>query len=914
MPLVIERHAYVVSQVLAYKWIGALYPPITTSGKRVKSGPEQWPSNAVAVGMNGPSAATSRGSRSVVLLLRTLFVTGAAMQRLIRGAFCTAAITAVGLFDAGAGIFNGPPRAYSEAITSPAERGGEVLRVLHVEERAGEKRTGDLVRAPIFFAPGECPSLETLSLVPVDAPNTSPLVFQADDIRRGPDGGISAVHLWFALDLQAGERRRFHLVKGGQPPSTPVTSLDVRSEKGITIRTQQGSVVFGERGELKSVVAAGSTWKLGEAGGSPRVTINVPAAKDSHAREWVFDRNTSSPELEWGSGPLFAKVRTKFRADDGTTLEQVFRIPAHGREIVLSSAVFAPSSAAVVRENQLLTMPADGSADALKVAQVPAGVRSALRAEHAYTVTALLREKANDALLAVPLVIGGPNGRWTISKEGAITLHGQKNLRRGNEGEKGSLYGYWTEVRLVPVASGSTPEILWQTYRRHVQPLTAVVEEPAASVDQLHAALREIVREMKPIGWRQEAGRAVVLGDEARAMKIMAQGPEQREADVAALLRGAENARAKITNSGERKIKEHEKGRAYGRLDPYHITYTQSAAAALAVLREAPPQVSAVNLAMARGVREVGGRVDGLGNPYIDCFSRTLNMQMGPVLLGVTAGKAANDAELVAFYRDLAKSPPVLGIFGRGQRPYTGAPAKSSDQTDYLYQAICDFWLRATELLANENLDLHPLAYSRFTDCIDVLADQYHGIAAQHKDELPGLARANFFRGQAHTHRWLGWSAAPYIRLLENPDDRGLIGLTEAIRHTRSLKGRWKNWPDLTFYVLADLLVREALGRYQAPELLPPPGGLSVKRKDESPGVQLTWESREGAASHRVYRADTEGGPYVWLNSPHSAPAGEQVASTSFVDPAGKPNHLYVVTSVDPAGREGKWPESAASE
>jgi hypothetical protein len=341
-------------------------------------------------------------------------------------------------------------------------------------------------------------------------------------------------------------------------------------------------------------------------------------------------------------------------------------------------------------------------------------------------------------------------------------------------------------------------------------------------------------------------------------------------------------------------------------LDPYDITYNQSAAAALAVLDDVPAAVTAVNYAMAKAVRDEGGRVDPAGFPYIDCFSRTLNMQLGPVLFGLTAGKARNDTALVRFYRDLATSPPVQAVFGRGQRPYTGAPATKVDQTDFLYQAICDFWLRSSELLASENLSLHPLAYSRYNDCIDVMADIYHGVAARDKPGAVGQARANFYRGQAHTHRWLGWACAPYLRLLENPTEKATVGLTEAIHHSEAMKGRWKNWPDLTYYILADLLVREGLERHALPERPGMPRGLRVE--DVGDGRRLEWAPVNNAAEYRVYRAERSGGPYQWINSIYAESASQPTAQHEFMDHMAGKNFSYVITAVDTEGRESSWP------
>jgi hypothetical protein len=168
--------------------------------------------------------------------------------------------------------------------------------------------------------------------------------------------------------------------------------------------------------------------------------------------------------------------------------------------------------------------------------------------------------------------------------------------------------------------------------------------------------------------------------------------------------------------------------------------------------------------------------------------------------------------------------------------------------------------------------------------------------------------RANFFRGQAHTHRWLGWSCSPYIRLLEDSTEQSRIGLTEAVRYTRAQKGRWKNWPDLTFYVLADLLVREGLGRYVAPALPDCPSEVSVTRGS---GAEISWAVVPNAKEYRIYRANAAGGPYTWLNSPYTTTPKVSLATTHFVDPKTGDYAEYVVTAVDAAGRESRWPENA---
>ena len=274
-------------------------------------------------------------------------------------------------------------------------------------------------------------------------------------------------------------------------------------------------------------------------------------------------------------------------------------------------------------------------------------------------------------------------------------------------------------------------------------------------------------------------------------------------------------------------------------------------------------------------------------------------MQMGAVLFGLVSG--TDDPGTAAYYRDLMGSSSIRGVYGRALRPYSEKIGNTPDYSDYLYQAICDFWIRSDELLAGENLGLHPLAYSRYTDCIDVLADQFHGFDTRDADGSAGPARANFWRGQPHTHRWLGWSCSPFIRILERPGDTA--GATEIVQYCRMLHGRWKNWPDLTYYVLAAMLRKDGLGRYHAPDLLPRPAGVTVDGAGE--GMAVSWQQVPGAAGYRVYRGSVEGGPLRCINSPYASKP-RAVTDTRLNDPAGRPADHYLVTAVDSSGREGR--------
>src|SRR5690606_31037734 len=147
------------------------------------------------------------------------------------------------------------------------------------------------------------------------------------------------------------------------------------------------------------------------------------------------------------------------------------------------------------------------------------------------------------------------------------------------------------------------------------------------------------------------------LGDGGARQRTLQRAPRAGEDNPESWVRGAQAAEARITEQGRRAVKEHEKGRAAGGLDPYHITYTQSAVVGLAALDLVPEPTRAVGLAIARGSRVFSGRVDEAGSPYIDCFFRASNMQMGPMLFGLTEGKRAGDEALVRFARDLATAP-----------------------------------------------------------------------------------------------------------------------------------------------------------------------------------------------------------------------------------------------------------------
>src|SRR5690606_2090076 len=145
--------------------------------------------------------------------------------------------------------------------------------------------------------------------------------------------------------------------------------------------------------------------------------------------------------------------------------------------------------------------------------------------------------------------------------------------------------------------------------------------------------------------------------------------------------------------------------------------------------------------------------------------------------------------------------------YGHGQRTYESLPGNTGD-SDMLYAANSDFWLRIIELTCEEDLWIHPSVYGRYFACVDVNADQMQRSPDVPGKRPPGWHRANFFRGQCHDHRWESWATAPFLGMLENGSDSG-FGVSEACYYARHERGHWINWPEITTFALADLALRQ---------------------------------------------------------------------------------------------------------
>jgi len=813
-----------------------------------------------------------------------------------------------------AAVFQGPPAACEPRLRDGVPAPGGPLRILTVEERVGAARRGELVRVPLFFHEGECADPDAVALYEAgDARRQRPIPCQADDVRRDPAGRVSRMHLYFAVDLDPWQRRQYHLA-AGRNPGAALAPMPVRADAdGVTLAGEDLRVTFLASGPRAGAVAAVETplgrVAVAEGGLGPRVTLVRQAADAKVVRTTsVSYEDPSTLEvrgLRWGAGPLLAKLVVRVGPKGlPDAAEFTYRVPRRGSEFVQTERLMPedPADAQVVgaRENVLLAgglVLGDAAADQ-QVVRVPAGLRRLTRAVHGHTLAALVNARAGLSLMPVPYVQTGMTD-VEAGADGRVALVGTGLFQRTPAGSSASLRAFWGEVRFL-FTKAVTEEDLWQVARAGFQPLTAIVDEPGVTAADFHAAATDLGREFLKIpywgrGWAQNAALAWLARDTEGVARALEKGPKPGE-DTAAFWLPApprdDAAQAK-------------KPAGTPRLDPYMITYGLSGFVPLAAWVRPADRLDAIALTVARAQRQVNGRTDEFGLPYVQCFASALNMQVGSALCGLYAGRKAGDLDLAQFYRDAVRTPAVLGVYGHGQRPYTGC-AKGPQPSDLLYEALSDHWLRTIELVCQEDLGLHPSVFGRYFDCVDVTADLAHRTLGEAGDRAPSWHRANFFRGQCHDHRWESWDAAPYVGLLAHAPDAGRVGLTEACYFVRHRVGRRVNWSELLPLLLADLNLSHGLGAYR-PERGPPlPAGVQVRRGDAGNGV--AWRAVAGQVlGYRVYRAERMGGPWTLLNSPYASPPAPLAAGTTYTDAGGGPGHVYFVTAVDAARRESRW-------
>jgi hypothetical protein len=808
-------------------------------------------------------------------------------------------------------VFAGPPATFAVAPPIPtpppvAASAADVLRWIVVEERMNVARTAAPVRAPVFFHEGEIASPHELALV--EWPSRQPLHWQGDDVRAAATGtGLARLHLWFEVDLAPRQTRLFALVRtspGGEiiaaPLPTAVPAATAESTADRLVFTAGPTTIAFHRptaagAPLAALGLAGGPQWLFEEGAGPSVV-----ASDGDG-ETTFPAPAVPFLLSWAIGPVFAKIVAEWpAAGPRAAVRQEYRLFRDGT-VQLAQIVTPPHAQPfTVQQQSLLTGVLHGPAEAMETTVlVPAVLNPVLRDVHAYRLQTIGRTGGNRAWLVVPSTVAGDLGR-VHRQDPRFTVTAPGGLARGDGPARPDLLrAFWHQVTFAPVAvSGDPATPAHDEVLRAAQPLVAAVELPGLGAALAAAEFAALGREIQTTSWMSQVAAAALRGrDDAFPTRV-----RDVDSTVADWVRGVEEARNRITEGGTRPLAEHEKGRAAAGLDPYHITYGEVVWAWWQARAALPPPVARLVRTRMAAVRHALGRTDEWGWPYLDVFHRAQNMQMGPPLLAL--GDPEQTAEVRQYFRDLLNAPHLHAVGPGGQRPYAGRPHAEIQSSDALYQAVVDFCLRATELVAREDLGLHPAAYGQYLDTVDVNTDLFHPHAGR-ADEPPIETRANFFRAQAHVHRWLSWGPGPAIALLRGDAVPGVrIGATEAWHFAHARRGRWINWAELGHVFLSAKLPELAGLDSNRPAPRPPAvAGLTQELRRD--GVRLRWSEVPGAAGYRIYRL-RPGQPPFWINSPY-ARGGALITAHEYLDAYGQPGDSYRVHAVDREGRESPW-------
>jgi len=822
-----------------------------------------------------------------------------------------------------AAVFTGPPAALAPRLRYNVPGSGGPLRVLTVEERVGAAREGVLVRVPLFFHTGECPDPNRLQVLEsINGKTGQPIPYQADDVRSDPAGGISRMHIYFEVNLAPWERKFFHLVQGDNPGQRlPLMPLNAEGDR-VTLTGDALKLTFwtaGERaGAIAAIQAAAGKVSLPDSLLAPRLLLVRQAGDCQVIRKtpasYAEPASLEIRDMRWAAGPLFSKLVVRFGPKGlPDNAEFTYLLPRRDSEFIQTQRLFPsdPNTPDVVGagDNTLLAgrMILGSAAEKQTVVRVPAGLRRLTRSTHGHSNAALVNAEDKLSLLPIPYVQTGMRG-IEISKDGTVLFNGTGDFRRTPDGNSGTLRAFWGQVAFV-FSNAVDEESLWEVSRAHFQPLTAVVDEPGLSSFDLTTELAVLMTQFRIDGrnWTQIMYQLYAQHRDEELKNYIKAGNWADLESEDWWLQGARGARASLMRNRTQPIRENEKGSpASGPLDSYSLTYDLCGIAPLSRFAVPSPRLDAICAAASRASRAFNGKTDDTGFPWIDCFYSAQNQQCGAYLMGMYTGKTREDADLLRFYRDCARTAAVLDIYGHGQRAYTGR-ALGWGNSDLLYESLADMWLRATELISNEDLWLHPAVYGRYFDCVDVNADLCHRTLGDPGMFAPSWWRANMFRGQCHDHRWELWATAPYLGLFANAADGGYIGLTEACYYTRRVESCFIGWCDIIMYFMVDIAFREGIRNYQ-PEPAPPlPADVTVARVDGQ--NQVAWKAvpRDDIAGYRIYRADKMGGPWTFLNSPHREQPGQLATGTTFTDAAGKEGQVYFVTAIDSRGRESRW-------
>lgn len=834
-------------------------------------------------------------------------------------------------------VFEAPPAEPIPTIAQRPAPANAPLRSLLVEERMGVPRTVDLVRVPLFFHAGECPDPHGLAIFAADdTARTKPIPYQPDDIRRASDGSVARMHLYFLTDLPAWARKPFVVVKGRNPGANLAAVPVTETGDEVTFAGETLSVTFRAKGPQAGGILSIQTPFASVAATreplAPRVTLfrqaddagNLAVLREN-ALDYAVPGSFEVRELKYASGPVFAKLRVRIGpVGVPDALESTYRIPRRGASIDAQHRMFTEEPRTAETVSALWPAFLRGHArfgsgtELPRIVHLPAGVRKLTQRVHGFNVDAAVCDTAGFSFLNIPHVVWGDHGIY-VKDDGLLEFMGPGTMKRNGGSNSGTLRAWWFGMRYV-LTSARDEDALRTVALAQMQPLTAIVDEPALTVADLRAQGVEVAKRFREIrnwgrGWQQDGAIDYLAGVEswkrgalARASdppppKNPAKGVPTPETELAVWLpRWAKEQR----EAGKAWPLDRPKGSdrdVAGRVEPYPLGYGSGPTPVLAKLVSSQ-RLDRIVHAIGLASYWTNGELYPTGWPRITAFSNAYNMQIGSVFFGLYGGKRTGDADLARFYRDVTRSPGALAIYGRGQRSYSG-DIRNQEQSDLLYQAICDLWLRVIELTCDETLMLHPTVFGRFSDAVDVTGDLQH----RPVDQTPGAAldwRGNFFRTQAHDHRWEAWDAAPYLQMLRDPSDPNPAGLTDAV-YAMHLGGKGKpNWATLPNFFYPVVLLQDVRAGYAPPNLPALPRQVRAQAGKRG-GTTVTWEAVPNAVGYRVYRAEREGDPLVFVNSPYG-PQGKSLArEPRFDDPAGTPGHFYFVTAVDAQGYESHW-------
>ena len=861
-------------------------------------------------------------------------------------------------------IFDSAPAAMTPDIFGDKQKTTGVIRVLHVEERMGFARNNELVRVPLFFHKGECADPNGLKITP--AGGGAPMPYQADDIRRDADGQVARMHVYFVVSLAPWERRAYE-VSPGQNPGAALPALPiVQAGDVVTLGGNDLKLAFFSKGDRAGAIAGldSSLGKLHLADGYMGPSINlIRQGKDlkvlrENLLTYADPTKLDIKELTWGSGPLFAKLRVKLAPKGLTDIaEYTYLVPKFGTEFVQMERLYpqekdSPETVGATA-NALLAARVDlGDAAGDRIVSVPAGLRPSLTGVFKYSNDALVNDAEKLSLFMVPYVQQGARG-ITKDAAGQLNFNGSLDFQTRAGSNSGTLRVFWDQARFV-LSRNTEVANLEQLSNKSFQNLTAVVDEPWATpqdLDKFARQLNESFWQIKYWGRSLEANLVMnyLSGKEDAVTKMLDKNPD-RGLDLRPLIPSQEEIDAAF-----------KKGQGAGQLDPYGFTYSKSALALISAYLFPNDRLDKQIAVMAQASRLVNGRVTSGGWPHVRSFANAANMHQGTYMMAIYGGNKTGDHDLAQWARDASQSQNLLATYGHGQRPYS-INTGSGDQSDQLYISITDFWLRASELLNNEDFSIHPSVFGRYSEDVDVNADIYQRKITPEGSE-PAWYRATMFRGQSHDHRWGGFGADPFLRVLDNAPDGGTVGITEACYYMQRNVGKPVSWNILmTDVFFPDIMANKGLAGYKPPVRPGLPTQLQVKFG--TGGNVLSWTAPGGAdavAGYRIYRADNAGGPWIWLNSPYKdwpafkAPSAADftaakdaaiaddtakataqnvdlkklkdktavwskmpevqvaplpdtlVKATIYTDPAGKVDSVYFVTAQDKAGRESRW-------